>query len=355
VNPARTVHVVVPDDVEDPMRPSGGNTYDLRLCQALAAAGWSVRTSAVGGAWPLAGEAARRALDEALSALPDGCTVLVDGLVASAVPEVLVPASRRVRLVVLMHMPIGARAGRDGADEGECAVLFAAAAVVTTSGWSRRWLLTAYGLDPARVYVAHPGVDAAEPAVGSAGGGNLLCVGSVTPGKGHDVVVAALARITDLTWRCLCVGALTRAPDFVTELRRGVRSAGLDDRVVLTGPRTGRQLDASYAAADALVLASRHETYGMVVTEALARALPVLATDVGGVPEALGVISDGRRPGLLLPPGDVAALADSLTRWLCDVDLRLGLRAAARQRRAELTGWSETADRVARVLAEVAA
>ena len=79
---------------------------------------------------------------------------------------------------------------------------------------------------------------------------------------------------------------------------------------MLTGPRTGRELEASYAAADVLVLASRAETYGMVVTEALARALPVLAPDVGGVPEALGVTPDGRRPGLLLPPGDVDALAD---------------------------------------------
>lgn len=355
MNRARTVHVVVPEGIEDPVRPSGGNTYDRRLCQALAAVGWSVCTRAVRGAWPSAGAAARRSLDEALRAPPDGSVVLVDGLVASAVPEVLVPASRRLRLVVLMHMPIGSRAGRDRAYERECAVVSAAAAVVTTSGWSRRWLLAAYGLDPAQVYVAHPGVDAAEPAVGSGGGGNLLCVASVTPGKGHDVLVAALARIPGLTWRCLCVGSLARAPDFVTELRRDVRIAGIDDRVAFTGPRTGRELEASYAAADALVLASRAETFGMVVTEALARALPVLATDVGGVPEALGAIPDGRQPGLLVPPGDVAALADSLTRWLCDVDLRRGLRAAARERRAELTGWSVTADRVARVLVEVTA
>jgi glycosyltransferase involved in cell wall biosynthesis len=342
------------------LRPSGGNTYDRRLCQDLAAVGWSVRTRAVAGAWPWAGDAARRALEEALGAMPAGSLVLVDGLVASAVPEVLVPASRRLRLVVLMHMPIGCRDGRHGSLEPEsleleCAVLSSAAAVVTTSGWSRRWLLEAYSLDPARVHVAHPGVDPAEPAVGSVRGGNLLCVGAVTPGKGHDVLLEALTRIADLTWRCLCVGALIRAPDFVADLRRGIHTAGLDDRFLLAGPRTGRELAASYAAADVLVLASRGETYGMVVTEALARGLPVLAPHVGGVPEALGVTPDGRRSGLLLPPGDVAALAGSLRRWLCDPALRDGLRDAARQRRAGLAGWSQTADRVARVLVEVTA
>jgi glycosyltransferase involved in cell wall biosynthesis len=92
----------------------------------------------------------------------------------------------------------------------------------------------------------------------------------------------------------------------------------------------------------------------MVVTEALARALPVVAPHVGGVPEALGVTPDGRRPGMLVAPGDVDALAHSLRRWLCEPDLRHGLRAAADRRRAGLPGWSETAERVADVLREVA-
>lgn len=349
---ARTVHVVVPEGIDDPSLPSGGNTYDRRLCHELAAVGWSVRRRAVAGAWPCAGQGARRALERTLGAMPAGALVLVDGLISSAVPEVLVPASRRLRLVVLMHMPIGSLGGRDGSFAREYAVLDSAVAVVATSEWSRRRLLAAYRLPPARVHVAHPGVDAAELAVGSDAGGNLLCVGTVTSGKGTDVLLAALSRIADLTWRCLCVGAVTLAPDFVADLRRGIRTTGLDDRFVLTGSLSGRELQTSYAAADALVLASRGETYGMVVTEALARGLPVLATRVGGVPEALGVTPDGRRPGLLLPAGDVAALAGSLRRWLCDPHLRRGLREAACHRRAGLTNWSDTADRVTRVLVE---
>ena len=70
------------------------------------------------------------------------------------------------------------------------------------------------------------------------------------------------------------------------------------------------------------MLASRAETYGMVVTEALARGLPVLATEVGGVTEALGHGEDGTRPGLLVPPGDPAALGAALRAWLEDAELR---------------------------------
>ena len=154
-----------------------------------------------------------------------------------------------------------------------------------------------------RVHVAEPGVDAADLATGTAAGGALLCVAAVTSDKGHDVLLDALATITDLSWHCVCVGSLDRDPAFVEALRRRSLDDGLGDRVWFPGPRTGADLDRSYAAADLLVLASRAETYGMVVIEALARGLPVVAADVGGLPEALGHGADGIRPGLLVPPG----------------------------------------------------
>ena len=121
------------------------------------------------------------------------------------------------------------------------------------------------------------------------------------------------------------------------------------------GPLTGAGLARRYQAADLLVLASRSETYGMVVTEALARGLPVVATEVGGVPEALGHGADGDRPGLLVPPGDPAALAAALRAWLTDAEMRRRLRRAAGERRASLSGWSTTASVVSGVLAEAAA
>jgi glycosyltransferase involved in cell wall biosynthesis len=111
-------------------------------------------------------------------------------------------------------------------------------------------------------------------------------------------------------------------------------------------------LDAAYAGADLLVLASRAETYGMVVTEALARGVPVVAADVGGVPEALG--EDPARPGVLVPPGDPVALGAAVRAWLLDGDLRDRLRRAARARRASLRGWAATTSVLAGVLARAA-
>jgi glycosyltransferase involved in cell wall biosynthesis len=313
------VHVIVPEGIDDPARPSGGNTYDRRVCDGLSELGWRVHELEI----------------DALERIPDGAVVLLDGLIASPAPDVLVPHAGRLRQVVLMHMPIG--------DARERAVLEAATAVVTTSRWTGRRLGELYGLPAERIHVAEPGVDPAPVASGSDGGGALLCVAAVTPHKGHDVLLDALATVADLPWRCTCVGSLDRDPAWAA----GVLGRA-NGRVEFTGPRTGLELDRTYGAADLLVLPSHAETYGMVVTEALARGVPVVATDVGGVSEALG---DG---GMLVPPGDPAALGTALRRWLGDAELRGRLRHAARERRASLRPWTATTSVLAGVLAGAA-
>jgi glycosyltransferase involved in cell wall biosynthesis len=347
------VHIVVPDGVDDPARPSGGNTYDRELCRGLRALGWSVREHAVPGSWPRSDAASLAGLASALAPIRDDALVLLDGLVASAAPEVLVPETRRLRLVVLVHMPLGHRPAEGRAESirmREHAVLSVAAAVVTTSRWSRRRLLALYPLRPDAVHVAEPGVEAAELAAAGGDGGRLLCVAAVIPEKGHDVLLDALQAISDLSWRCVCVGRLDRDPKFVQTIRRRSSEVGLDDRVRFAGARTGAELERSYARADLLVLASRAETYGMVITEALARGLPVVAAEVGGTTEALGYGGHGLRPGVLVPPEDPVALAAALRTWLGETELRARLRQAARQRRESLPGWSSTASVISGVL-----
>src|SRR5450631_91881 len=134
-----TVHVVIPGGVDDPARPSGGNVYDRRICNGLAALGWGVHEHAVDGGWPWPDAEAHRALGRVIAELPDGAVVLIGGLIASTVPAVLVPHAERLVLVVLVHLPLGdGPPGHVAADarSSECTVLAAATAVVTTSAWA---------------------------------------------------------------------------------------------------------------------------------------------------------------------------------------------------------------------------
>jgi glycosyltransferase involved in cell wall biosynthesis len=350
----RDVYVVVPDGVDDPARPSGGNTYDRHLCRELGAHGWSAHDRPVAGFLGRPGTASFAALEDTLRQIPDDAVVLLDGLVASTAPEVLVPQAGRLRLIVLVHMPLGHRPPDDDTRRRERTVLSTATASVTTSAWARRRLIELYGLTADRVHVAEPGAPAAETASGTGAGEALLCVGAVIFEKGHDILLDALESISARSWHCTCVGSLDRDPAFAESLCRRSLDRGLGERISFVGPRTGADLERTYASADLLVHASRAETYGLVVTEALAHGLPVIAAEVGGVAEALGEGSGGSRPGLLVAPEDPAALADALSAWLGDAELRARMRRDAADRRESLPRWSTTASVVAGVLAEAA-
>ncbi|MEV7288963.1 glycosyltransferase family 4 protein [Streptomyces sp. NPDC093252] len=354
----RTVHFVMPAGVDDPAAPSGGNAYDRRICLDLPGFGWRVRRHLAAGAWPRPGRDARAALAGLLAALPDGAVVLLDGLVACGVPDAVLPEAGRLRLAVLVHLPLADETGlTPGAaqelDTRERALLRGVPAVIATSDWAARRLVARHGLAPDRVHVATPGADIAPLAPGTDGVSRLLCVAAVTPRKGQHRLVEALARVAEPPWTCVCAGALTQDPAYADRLRALIARHGLTDRVDLTGPRTGPALDAAYATADLMVLPSRAETYGMAVTEALARGVPVLATEVGGLPEALGRAPDGRVPGILVPPDDPAALAAALRGWFGEPDLRRRLKSAARGRRAALDGWASTAQSLAGVLSRL--
>ncbi len=355
----RTAHFVVPESIDDPARPTGGNVYDRKVIQFLSDSGWHIHEHRISGQWPRPDEAAERVLGGALARIPDQSAVIIDGLFAGTAASVVVRAAARLRLVVLMHLPLGHQPpghGLAGAHQQERSALTAASATIVTSEWTRRLLLHMYdNLDPRRVHVAAPGVDAAPRVAGTPLGGRLLCVAAVTWHKGLDLLLTALSTLTALSWQCTCAGVLDREPTFAAELQRRAASHGLTDRIIFTGPVVGSDLDRLYASADLLLLPSRGETYGMVLTEALARGVPVVAAAVGGVPDTIGHVRNGHRPGLLIPPNDSTALATAIRRWLEDGSLRAALRHDAALRRSTLPAWSATAHRLAGVIAEVAA
>ena len=229
-------------------------------CDGLRALGWAVREHAVAGAWPQpdaaalarAGRAvARRARRRRGAGRRPG---RVRGRRRCSCRR-----RRRLRLVVLVHMPLGPATA-------------AASERVLAAGRGRghdqrrgpaRWLLERYGSSPARVHVAEPGVDrGAGRRRARATAAGCSCVAAVTPAKGHDVLVAALAALRRPALALRLVGSLDRRPG----LRRpapapGSRRAGSPTGCAFAGAAARRPTStAAYAAADLLVLPSRAET-----------------------------------------------------------------------------------------------
>jgi glycosyltransferase involved in cell wall biosynthesis len=342
------VTVVVPGDVDT---PTGGNVYDRRLCTALTGLGVGVSVRRVAGDWPAGGAAARQALGELLAALPEGATVLGDGLVLDRFPEVVVPHADRLRLVALVHLPLADETGLDPVEvawlrEAERQTLAACRAVVVSGSWTVGRVQD-LGVPAECVHLVEPGTDPAPQASGTPGGGSLLCLAAVVPRKGQRDLVEALAGLGDHPWHCRFVGPVDRNPPYVEVVREAVRRHGLERRIEVSGVLGDAELDETWAATDLLVLPSYGETYGMVLAEALARGVPVVTT-TGSEAERTAAGA-----GLLVPPGESDALRAALGRWLSDPTLRAHLAARAREAGRALPSWDTAARRMAGVLAGV--
>jgi glycosyltransferase involved in cell wall biosynthesis len=312
--------------------------------------GWRVNIHALDGSFPFPTAAALERAGAVLSGIPDDSLVVIDGLAFGAMPELAEREARRVRLVALVHHPLAAETGlsRESANRlaaSERASLRSVRHVVVTSEATAE-ALSPYDVNRARISVIVPGTDEASLAAGGRDDNvNLLCVATLTPRKGHDLLIDALATLTSLPWKLTCVGNLTRGSQTVATLREQIHRAGLDQRVSLVGELTGDALEAAYRSADLFVLPTRHEGYGMVVAEALARGIPVISTRTGGIPALVGP-----NAGLLVPPDDSAAFREALARALGDSVLRMSLRDGARRAREHLPRWSQSCEKMAQVL-----
>lgn len=329
--------------VPRPSAPSGGHAYNASVC-----AHWPGTPPAVvhlDGPWPRGDEESRAALRDALSR-PD--VALVDGLVGAAHPDLLAEAAGRgCRVVLLVHLPLADEGGlsesdRRELDERERRSMRAAWRVVTTGRTVAADLIRRSGR--ADVVAVPPGVDRAEPA-DPHDPPMFLQVGSIGPRKNQLTTLAALATCLDLPWRATFVGPV--ADDaYAVRFRAGLPGA----RATWTGPLEGSALEAAYARADLLLHPARAETWGMVVTEALARGIPAIVGAGTGAVEALASGSASGLPGATVTPDDADALARRLRSWLGDPDLRTRWRARARHARAGLRGWREPAAELARAL-----
>lgn len=325
-----TVFFAVPDAIEDPLRVSGGNVYDRRLRDGLGAAGWDVRVLPV--------PERDGALVRALAGIPSAAVVLVDGLLVAREPGSVAADAGRLRCAILTHMVDGELGGTERTDYR------AARRVIATSGWTRAELIAQDAAEPHAISVAHPGTDEAPLSVPSPSGGRLLCVGAVAPHKGQDLVVDALSALSGLPgWTCTFVGSLTTDPGFVAALRASIGAAGLTDRVVLAGVLIGDALAEAYARADLVLQPSRLESYGMAVADALAHGIPVLTTEVGGLPEAIGV----EDAAMIVPPDDPWAIRVVLQQWWASADHRRALHDAALRARGARRTWAATVAAVA--------
>jgi glycosyltransferase involved in cell wall biosynthesis len=205
--------------------------------------------------------------------------------------------------------------------------------------------LAAAGIPRARLRVVPPGRDVApapagvpaEPRQGRRAA--FLSVGNWIARKGLLDLLEALSRLPDDAATLHLVGDTGSDSAYAASVRTRLAAPDLAARVVVHGPLSTEQVAALYQATDAFVLASSREPYGTVYGEAMAAGRPVIGYAAGNLPH---LAHDGTE-GLVVPPGNVEALAAALWRLADDEALRIRLGQAARRRAAGFPTWQESA------------
>lgn len=359
------VRLILPGNVR---HNSGGNAYNAALVRALGALGVPVSTRTADGGWPVGSPADREALGNLLAEpAGPGTVTLIDGLVACGAPEQLEAAADAGNPVwILLHMPL------DGFPELERRAMAAAAGTICSSSSAAADLRARHGLDAdadatgtasTPVAVALPGTDPADPAAGSTPP-HLAMVAALLPNKSQLLFLQALAALTDLDWTAALVGADTADPEYAALLRAESERLGLGGRVRIPGELRGAALETGWAQTDLTLLISRAETYGMAITESLARGIPAIIRRGTGALEALTAgtpqagqqaeteeVDDATLPGAAVGlADDPAPLTALLRRWLTEPELRATWRSNALDARQHLPGWDATVLTVLEVL-----
>lgn len=335
--PDRTLHIICPGDIN---QLTGGYGYLRRLVAGLRDLGEAVTVHELPGPHPFVDDPSRDAADAMMAAIPDGARVLIDGLALPMAAHAIWVDRYRLRFAALVHHPLHLE---NGLTPEQADILFRIERdtlahmhhVIVPSRTTMRGVID-LSVPADRITIANPGTDPAEPAAGSGGadGPVILCVATLTPRKGHLVLIDALARVKHLPWRLVLVGSDARHPGQAAAIMAAVVERGLSARVRMTGELSGPALEAEWQAADLFTLVSFHEGYGMVAADALMRGLPCIVTDAGGLAEV--VPADA---GAVVPPGDAQALAAAFSRLLSDPATLTVARAAARRAGDTLPTW----------------
>ncbi|MFT5176516.1 MAG: glycosyltransferase involved in cell wall biosynthesis, partial [Gammaproteobacteria bacterium] len=345
----------------DPNTRTGGYIYDARITAGLRDLGWAVDVRRLHDGFPTPNSAAVAHAAQQLEAIEDHALVLIDGLAFGAMPSLAHQHRERLTLFALVHHPLAAETGLSRQQtemlaRSERNALAAAHHVIVTGARTATTLATHYAVPESKLSVVVPGTDslARRPKQSRTmivdADVRLLCVATVTPRKGHDVLIDALAPLAGQGWQLRCAGSLERSTSCVRHVQRAIEAAGLREQVQLLGEVDSAALQACYDWADVFVLPTHLEGYGMALAEALANGLAIITTKGGAAADTVGA-----QAALLVPPADAGALSAALQRVLHEPSLRRDLAAGARQRAQQLPSWTDAALAMQHVLQRHAA
>lgn len=343
------IYFLVPGDIN---KLTGGYGYDRRLLHELRQLDFVVQLVMLAASFPSPDDCALADAHSKFSEFPDGAIVIVDGLALGVLDELAEQHAQRLRLIALCHHPLALEAGLDAQQQhtlriSETRALAASRAVIVTSENTARILVQDFSVDRNKIVVAVPGTDQHSFAKCEGQPPILLTVATLTRRKAHDVLIDALAQLTDLPWQARFVGGENFDKEWARYLRAKVVGTSLENRIQFLG--SVEDVSSEYMQADVFVLPSLFEGYGMAFAEALSFGLPIVAAHIDALENLVPASA-----GILVPPANANVLENRLAQLLNDSTQRRQLQLGAQAAAQHLSSWAKSAKTVANAVEQVA-
>lgn len=339
----------IPGDIE---AATGGYGYARKLLQYLPANGIVPHHIELPAGFPDPSSEDIERTSLLLEQIHPFTPILFDGLAFGAMPT---EALRRIEasMIALVHHPLGLEPGlsperAETLITSERDALASAKSVITSSRYTARTLAADFAVPPDNITIAEPGTAPAQRAIGTGAPFTMLAVGSLIPRKGYGVLIDALAQIERDDWQLTIAGSPEHDPEEAQQIREKLLASGHRSRITLAGRVSGDELATLYARADLFVMPTLYEGYGMVLTEALARGLPIVSTTGGAAAETAPDAAS-----LKVPPGDPEALAGAIAQVMASAETRHRMSDAAWSAGQSLPRWTDTAAIVANVMKSI--
>lgn len=327
---------------------TGGYIYDRRIIEGLRSLGHNVHHIELPASYPYPTQDVSGTTAALLGANPDDRPMIIDGLAYGAIPTSDL-AQITSPMIALVHHPLAKEGGstparNDHLFQTERNNLALARHTLVPSPHTAAILVSEYDVPRDRITVVRPGTDRPTGGDAKTHPPVILSVGIQARRKGHDILLMALAKIMDLPWQAVIVGA-EHEPEHARQLISLTDALGLGDRVQFTGQVSSQALTNYYQEASIFALATRYEGYGIVFDEAQAHGLPIVSCATGAVPDTVPP-----QTRILVPPDAPAPFATALRSLLLNPEHRERLTRAARLASLSFPSWEDAARQTSRAI-----
>lgn len=344
------IHFMAPGEIET---LSGGQVYNSHILAGLEALGYNITMHYLGDDFPFPDELTIAKCKAIFKILPQGEPVIIDSLALGSLLPVLMEFYGKNPYIALLHLPFAFNEDihpnqRDILAQQEKSVLAVTSAIVATSTYTSKIIANWLKLSPP-VYIIPPGVEVNKrkfywPPYPK----RFICVSNYMPNKGQYILIKALTSLKHLNWQLYCFGHKNINPRYVDSLNSVVEKYSLHDKVFINEALTGNKLEEAYLDSDICVLPSYFETYGMVLTEALAHGIPVIASSGGGIRDTVPISM-----GLFFKPGDISELQSVIRTILADSWLYQRLCAETATYFKQANTWQQSVKKFEEVIKSV--